>query len=586
MRNWFTHYGLPLLRAFNARRVSLCLALFIATLLGHKSLAYAQGLIATYTHTCALTKSSDAGIKCWGNNTAGQLGDGTTTQRLQPVEVVGLSSGVKSIGVGNSFSCALLMNGQVRCWGDNSGGQLGNDSVGSSLSPIPVLDAPAGDPLTGVSSLSVGSTHACVVMESGGAKCWGVNSSGQIGDGSLFSRVIPVDVSGWTANVLAIEAGHNHSCLVTQGANVVYCTGQNAWSQLGDGTSNDTTTPVMVSGLSSAVDANAGGLHSCARLTGGALYCWGDNSLGQLGDGTNTLRSTPVQINSPGTEVERISTGALHTCGIIKTTPGGQSEVFCWGRGADGQVGDGTATQRDIPTALSPRVLGAVDVSSQLNHSCAWMGQCSVKCWGLNSNGQIGNGTTTDAHSPVDVSICTVDPTPTPTSTPTPSATATPLPEACPLVGPCTPDARFTTPLNPRPPAFISVIASTSQKTVRLTVGAVRLGLPTSTANQRILAGKLSRFLGFKVKNLPAAIRLLRVWHIFSIVRLPRIASEDPLSTLALPTKYRTETRSRRVSTRLGPGTYVARVTVRVKDSRGRTFSTGKRSEQTTFTVR
>ena len=576
MRHRPSHKRLVPSYMLNAQWAGVGLVAFMATFVLTLHHSCAQGLIATSaSHTCALTKSSDAGLRCWGNNSSGQLGDGTNTQRNEPVAVVGLSNGVAAVGVGSNFSCALLTSGHVKCWGDNSNGQLGTGpDRDPSLIPVPVLSS-SGAPLTDVTSLSVGNLHACVLLSTGGAKCWGDNLSGQLSDGTNTSTEFPVQVTGnasFSGNLQAIDAGQQHTCIALPGGSV-YCVGDNSYYQLGDGTSNSSLPPQSVSGLNSAVEVSAGNSHSCAVRVGGALLCWGYNDQGTLGDGTTISRSTPVQINNTGTtQVERVSTGILHTCATIAHAAEPNGEVFCWGRGTEGQVGDGTSTQRNLPTALSPQVKAPVDISSQGNHSCAWMAECSVRCWGSNSNGQIGDGTTTNAPSPINVSICSADPTPTPT----------PVPEACASEASCIPNTKLTSALDPKPP---SIDAATKSQTVALTIGDVKLGIPIDPAKRAALRKALSKFLGYKVNNLAAAIKSLKVFYVVSIVRLPGVSSTKLGDFAALPTKYKTETRKRRVTARLQRGTYVARVNVRLKDARGRTFVTGKRRNQTTFII-
>jgi alpha-tubulin suppressor-like RCC1 family protein len=541
-----------------------------------------QGLIATSGyHTCALTQSSNAGVKCWGANYTGQIGDGTTAQRTSPVSVMGLSSGVAAVGVGDSFSCALLTNGEVRCWGNNASGQLGNNFLASSTTPVAVGDASTGNALTGATFLSVGAHHACVVLSSGGAKCWGGNTSGQLGDGTSTNRGLAVDVVGFSSNVQTIDAGFSHTCLASVSPNRIYCFGSNSYNQLGDGTGLNSASPVLVSGYSNAVDVSAGNQHSCARVLAGELICWGDNSQGALGDGTTNSPQYPISIIYSGLVIQRISAGFGHTCG----TRASDGEVLCWGRGAEGQIGDGALIQRNYPTSLSPRVIGAIDISSQGYHACAWMGPCSATCWGSNSDGQLGNGTLNSSGSPISISFCNyTGPTPAPTVVPTHTPTPTPLPDACASETSCVPDDTLNNPLNIRPPT-LTVSASNARKPIALRWSVVKLGIPVALAQREALRRRLSKFLNYKITNLASAIRSLQVYYDVSIGKAPAVKTSE-FSSSALPKKYRIQTRNRRVSTRLGPGTYVARVTVRLKDSRGRTFVTGKRPGQTTFAVR
>jgi len=548
-----------------------------------------QGLIATSAqHTCALTKATDGGVRCWGSNMQGQLGDNTTFQRTSPVDVVGLSSGVVSVGTGTLFSCALLAIGEVRCWGSNTLGQLGNNNYGGSQVPVPVVHPISGNPLTGVTSLSVGASHACVVLSSGAAKCWGNNIVGQLGDGTSTNSLGPVDVVGFGSNVKTIAAGSLHSCLVSISPNRIYCFGSNADFQLGDGSGVDSSVPVVVPAYSNVVEVTAGAAHSCARRTGGDVICWGNNLQGTLGNGTGNASTLPVAVSGIGTDGARVSAGTSFTC----ATRASDGEVLCWGRGAEGQLGDGSLLQRNGPVSTNPSVKGAVDIAAGGSHACVWMGTCSAKCWGTNGNGQLGNGTTTNASNPVSITVCnTSDPTPTPTPTPTspppdlPTNTPTPQPDACGSESNCIPDSSLTNPLDPKPPT-ITVNATTSKKAITLVLAPVRLGVPTNADKREFLRKKLATFFKRSFKNLSDPLKLLDIYFAVSIVKAPALTSNSFEAQAAMPNKYKVETRKRRVTTRLAPGTYVAKVTVRLKDKKGRTFTTGTTAGQARFAVR
>jgi alpha-tubulin suppressor-like RCC1 family protein len=320
--------------------------------------------IATgWDHTCALMTSG--GIKCWGGNSFGQLGDGTTTQRTTPVDVSGLTSGVSAIATGALHTCALTSSGGVKCWGFNGYGQIGS-AGGNRTAPVDVSGL-----ASGVRAIDAGAEHTCALMASGSVKCWGYNCYGQLGDGTTWVgntclRMTPVDVIGLTSGVSAITAGTEHTCAL-MASDGVKCWGNNWFGQLGDGTggslNNFRTAPVDVSGLASGVSAIAAGhRHTCALMTSGGVKCWGRNYYGELGDGTTTDRYTPATVSGLTSGASAIATGG------------------------------------DI-TEETEYYLGGYSIG----HTCALMADNGLKCWGYNHWGQLGDGTTTNRYTPVDV---------------------------------------------------------------------------------------------------------------------------------------------------------------------------------------
>ncbi len=240
-------------------------------------------------HSCATV--AGGGARCWGLNFSGQLGDGTGVSSTAPVDVAGLGSGVTFIEGHLADQTCAIAGGGLKCWGRNHQGQLGNGGFSNSTVPIDVSGL-----ASGVAAVSVGFGHVCAVTTLGGAKCWGGNGSGQLGNNSIANSNVPVDVVGLTSGVAAVAAGGAHTCaLLTTGG--VKCWGNNASGQLGNNSFVDEETPVNVSGLSSGViGLTAGGNHTCALLLTGRAKCWGENIYGQLGDGTNTERATPVTV--------------------------------------------------------------------------------------------------------------------------------------------------------------------------------------------------------------------------------------------------------------------------------------------------
>jgi alpha-tubulin suppressor-like RCC1 family protein len=351
----------------------------------------AGSISAGENQSCAVT--TGGGIKCWGFNGYGGLGDGTTTNSAIPVDVVGLGSGVASVSAGGYHTCAVTTAGAVKCWGDNDAGQLGDGTTTNSAIPVDVVGLGSG-----VASVSAGFDHSCAVTTAGGVKCWGAGGKGQLGDGTSTTSTTPVDVVGLGSGVAFVSASSDDTCAVTT-AGGVKCWGFNYWGQLGNGTTATSAIPVDVVGLGSgAVSVSAGYSQSCAVTTGGGVKCWGYNVEGELGDGTTTKSTTPVDVVGLGSGVASISAGAGHSCAV--NTAGA---VKCWGWNFYGELGDGTITNSAIPVDVVGLGSGAVFISAGGNYTCAVTTAGAVKCWGYNYAGALGDGTITNSATPVDV---------------------------------------------------------------------------------------------------------------------------------------------------------------------------------------
>jgi alpha-tubulin suppressor-like RCC1 family protein len=243
-------------------------------------ISHAQAIAVSVgdSHSCAIMNGG--AVKCWGSNTYGQAGDTMTGVQLRPVGVVGLTSGVAAIAAGGNHTCALTVAGGVKCWGFNNIGQLGDGSTTDRRAPVDVPGL-----TSGVAAITAGGASTCALTMAGGVKCWGANYSGELGDGSFSPRWLPVDVVGLTSGVAKIATGGSHTCaIMTSGG--AKCWGQNTNGELGDGTSgNYRTTPVDVTGLTAGVVAIAPGfVHTCALMTSGGVKCWGyDYSSGGAG---------------------------------------------------------------------------------------------------------------------------------------------------------------------------------------------------------------------------------------------------------------------------------------------------------------
>ncbi|MFA4973687.1 MAG: hypothetical protein WC683_13840 [bacterium] len=347
-------------------------------------------------YTCALLNTG--GLKCWGNNGLGQLGDGTMYNSYVPVNVVGLSSDVYGFSAGSWYVCAVMTYGGVKCWGGNGSGQLGDGATYYNSSvPVDVVGLSSA-----MEAVSAGSSHTCALMQSGGVKCWGNNYYSQLGDGTADNSYVPVSVIGLSSNVDAVSVGNvSYTCvLLTMGG--LKCWGYDGQGQLGDGIAGGhEITPVDVVGLSSGVeDISAGSNHTCVILASSGVECWGGNDHGQLGDGTFDDSAVPVNVAGLPSGVEDVSAGYRHTC-VVMTS----GAVMCWGENTWGQLGNGTCDDSATPVSVVGLSSGVKSVAVGDDHTCVVMTSGGVKCWGDNEYGQLGVWPASFSNTPVDV-VC------------------------------------------------------------------------------------------------------------------------------------------------------------------------------------
>jgi alpha-tubulin suppressor-like RCC1 family protein len=381
-----------------------------------------------YNHGCALMTTG--GVKCWGFNSLGQLGDGSTKEEsATPVDVVDLDSKITAISLGTNHACALTVSGGVKCWGDNNWGQLGNGTRQPSNIPLYVTGLESG-----VTAISAGSAQSCALMVSGGVKCWGSNQSGTLGDGTTENRYIPVNVTGLGSEVVAISAGSAHTC-VLEASGGVKCWGDNKFGQLGDGLPPLRVTPGEVMGLSSDVSMLSVGIgDACALTLMGDLKCWG---IGFVSTSKTSERSVPGKLTNLAGEVRALSVGSSHSVciltnsGAVKCSYGDETfvdvaglesgmravsvgifhscaltetgGVMCWGDPEFGGLGDGTANPSETPVDVVGLGSSVTALALGFSHTCALMASGGVKCWGWNGFGQLGDGTETDRLTPVEV---------------------------------------------------------------------------------------------------------------------------------------------------------------------------------------
>ena len=396
-------------------------------LLGVSGSAYLSTVTAVAAgglQTCALTSTGH--VYCWGGNGTGQLGNGKTTRSSTPVEVAGAGgsnhlSTVSSLSASTSQTCAATSAKNLYCWGADRLGELGNGTTATHSSrPVEVKGVGGSGYLSTVTAVAAGTSWACALTSEGHVYCWGANSTGQLGNGTTKKSNTPVEVegvggSGHLSTVTAVAAGQDQTCAVTS-ARHAYCWGGNFTGELGNGTTATlSSTPVEVKGvggtgyLSTATAVAAGGAHTCA-VGLGHLYCWGDDTTGQLGNGTAaTHSSTPVEVVGVGgagylSTVTAVSLGYWDTCALSA-----QGHVDCWGTNLEGQLGNGTTTNSSTPVEVvgvggSGYLSTVTAMSAGTSHTCAVTSQGHVYCWGTGSNGQLGDGTYSSSSVPVEVS--------------------------------------------------------------------------------------------------------------------------------------------------------------------------------------
>jgi alpha-tubulin suppressor-like RCC1 family protein len=372
-----------------------------------------QGVVALASasdSTCALLESG--GVRCWGRNLSGELGDGSNDRRTEPVNVYSLSSGVIEIAAGEFHYCALHVDQGVLCWGNNQNGQLGTASSGNANVPAPVFRLP-----TAVTSLAGGTAHTCALTAGGWVLCWGDNRNGQLGDGTQVDRSLPTGVFGLPGRATALSAGGNTTCVVVDGQ--ALCWGQNGSGVLSTSpihTGEDTyniqakqhfsPTPVIFTGAdtgpgNSIQSLAAGMATTCASLTDGSVWCWGSNDAGQVGDGSDLDRGQAVQVQGLTEAVQSLAPGGRNTCSLSQS-----GKVICWGDNLLGLL-DGSGTT-NYPYTESPWMVNLVQNPARAlvwgdRFGCVLNAQGGVQCWGVNGEGVLGGGAAQSTTNLVDV---------------------------------------------------------------------------------------------------------------------------------------------------------------------------------------
>lgn len=360
----------------------------------------ALSIAAAHHFTCALTVDGTA--YCWGLNSNGQLGNGSIDSSNVPV-LVSTSTRFSAIAAADRSVCALSIGGDVWCWG-----QVPGQSSGAS--PTPVEQVAAAQPLR---SIVVGSEFACGLDANGTAYCWGVNHNGQLGVGDTTARATPTPVAG-ALEFTELSAGFWHTCGIAS-AGAAYCWGDNSFGESGGGPAvSRVLVPTAVGTPEPLSSIDAGAVLACGIAASGSAYCWGGNASAQLGDGTTTTRFTPTLvaggISFATIRAARNNQSTGHTCGIAR-----DGTAYCWGYDTHGQTGTlatDSCAGDGLPSAVactrSPTIVAglgdAVAIDAGVVHSCAISSTGTMRCWGFNAEGELGDGTNTERPTPRPIS--------------------------------------------------------------------------------------------------------------------------------------------------------------------------------------
>ena len=337
-------------------------------------------------HSCGIRTSGR--LYCWGGNYKGQLGTGGTSidPTPTPVEVVGGATDWTQVSAGNTHTCALRRTGRLYCWGEDTGGQLGNGPSGDQSTPTEVSGA-----LTTWTSVSAGSGHTCGRRTNGRLYCWGTDFHGALGDGPVLGdRQVPTLVAGGFTDWRQVTAGLSATTCGLRTNGRLYCWGWDNRGQLGNGTGvTDSESPVQVSGnATNWATVTVGAVHTCATRTNRRLYCWGFDGNGQLGNGpTSTADRHVPGFVSGGGSWTAVAAGDGHTCGRQTT-----GRLYCWGWDQFGQLGDdGTNTNQHSPVEVAGGATDWTQFQVDTTNTCARTRTGRLYCWGFDGDGRLGD---------------------------------------------------------------------------------------------------------------------------------------------------------------------------------------------------
>jgi len=323
-----------------------------------------------YSHACVLL--ADKTVNCWGSNQQSQLGTASAADSATPVQVKFLSD-VQAIAVGDALTFALLSDGTVSYWGTRI---TKYEATTNQYTTVASQYPTALNGLSAVKTIAAGGRgNGCATLADGSARCWNFNDMGQLGNGTYDFSVDPVVVSG-VSGATGIDFGYAFAC--AQSPSAVKCWGNNFDGQLGNYSNTTANSPQTITGLSGTVSKlRTGDSFGCVLMTNGSIQCWGANGDGQVGNGTSgTAEKAPVTASAIP-NVTDLALGTVHSCALLS---GGT--VRCWGQNYDGQIGNGNKNSPvTTPTAVTG-ITGATAIGAGSYTSCAILTNGSVKCWG------------------------------------------------------------------------------------------------------------------------------------------------------------------------------------------------------------
>jgi len=361
---------------------------------------FAKEVFVGDDHSCAILENGQP--LCWGANSRGQIGDYSTFDSFAPM-TVGFDNlvNIRSIEFGFRHTCALSVDGSVYCWGSNERGQAG-ESGGSDLTyPTLVIDSTeTSDQVMSLAS-SINSKFTCALTQSGKVYCWGANDKGQLGNGNYDGTHTPQLISSSDNFTFTDIQVNNEFACAGDGVSVI-CWGANENGQLGrDSPTTFSSEPMLVNFPNNnlIISFTLSWAHACAIDISKEVSCWGSNSWAELGDGGTVSSSTPVKPILPvNIHAEQVFTEGWRTCALMS-----DASLYCWGNNVAGQIGDGTTTDRFVPTRTAfPSGEIVTDISLSSDHSCAIVNSTSVWCWGVNG-GILGNGGKADSSMPTQI---------------------------------------------------------------------------------------------------------------------------------------------------------------------------------------